>query len=55
MHLLSGLKRFLQFVLDPDTYCLLWLALRNQLKKPSVSVSASADPPKKRAKAVNIG
>jgi hypothetical protein len=29
MRILTGLKRFFQFAIDPDTYCLLWLALRN--------------------------
>jgi hypothetical protein len=53
MHVLRGTKRFLQFATDPDTYCLLWLAVRNRFRKQATTPSAA--PRKRRAKAVNAG
>lgn len=55
MHVLKGLKRFLQFVIDADTYCLWGLAIRSHFKKPATVLADGAVPRKKRAKAVNAG
>lgn len=48
MRILTGLKRFLQFAIDPDTYCLLWLALRNYVAEWTETAPAAAER-KKRA------
>ena len=53
MHGLLGLKRLLLFVFD--TYCLLWLAIRNKFRKGMTASSDPATPSKKHAKAVNAG
>ena len=57
MHVLRGLKRLLQFVVDPDMYCLLWLAIRNHFKgkKQVAPTPASTVGQKERAKTVNAG
>jgi hypothetical protein len=46
MDVLRGLERFLQLI--SDAYCLLFLAIKNQFKRP---VSTCVE--KERAKAVN--
>lgn len=33
MQFAGMIKRFLQFLFDPDVYCLAWLSIRNQFKK----------------------
>ena len=49
MRILNGLKRLLQFVTDPDTYCLLWLALRNRAGEPVQTPPRTASARNKRA------
>ena len=53
MHVLQGLKRLFQFVFDADTYCLLWLAVRNYFRRSGATSSDPAAESKKQAKAVN--
>lgn len=53
MHVLQGLKRLFQFVFDADTYCLLWLAVRNRFRRPGLAASDPDTPREKQAKAVN--
>jgi hypothetical protein len=49
LRILTGVKRFLQFVFDPDTYCLLWLALRNYLAQRAHTAPAAAASKKRAA------
>lgn len=53
MRVLQGLNRLLVFVFDADTYCLLWLAVRNYFRRSGATSSDPATPNKKQAKAVN--
>lgn len=59
MDFFRRLKDFLKFIVHPDTYCLLWLSIRNLGKKApvarkiSVDGDGSAHLAKKRAKAVS--
>lgn len=50
MRLFRGLTRLAGFVLDPDTYCLIWLALRNRFRRAPTAVGS---PREKGAKAGN--
>jgi hypothetical protein len=51
MQVLKGLQRLFQFI--TESYCLLTLALQNQLKKPTPADSTVRAPEKGRAKAMN--
>lgn len=53
MQIFQWIKRAIQFVLDPEIYCLAWLAIRNHLKgRRSLELAATQDQ-KERAKAVH--
>jgi hypothetical protein len=53
MQIFEWMKRAIQLVFDPEIYCLAWLAVRNQLRRPRSQDLASDQNKKKRAKAVN--
>ena len=53
MQILRWMQRAIQFVFDPEIYCLAWLAVRNQLKGHRFNAIASDQNEQKRAKAVS--
>jgi hypothetical protein len=53
MQIFQWIKRAIQFVFDPEVYCLAWIALRNQLRSQRSPALASTEDKKKRAKAVH--
>lgn len=53
MQVLQWIKRALEFVFDPETYCLAWLAVRNHVRAQHSPEAADARAEKKRAKAFN--
>lgn len=52
MRILLWMKRAIQFVFDPDVYCLALLAIRHHMRSRSHELAITKEE-KKRAKAVN--
>jgi hypothetical protein len=47
---LDGAAQFFKLMIDPELYCLAWIALQNHFKKPKSNSEAKVE--KKKAKAV---
>jgi hypothetical protein len=55
MEQVSRMKQVVQFIFDPEIYCLAWIAVKNQFRKPSLIELPKPDTEEKSAKAAQGG